>query len=706
MSEANGASVRCVIGVDIGGTFTDCAVVAADGMVWTGKAPTTPDDRSVGFFDAIGDAAGKLGVTLDELLAGCERLVHGTTAGTNALITRSGSKVGLITTAGHGDMVGLMKASGRLAGLPPEQVLDIPRTGKPPVLVPKSLIAEVVERIDFEGDIVVPLNEDSVRERLQPLLDAGVESIAVSLLWSMRNTEHEERIVEIVRAAAPDLFVSRASRLSVRIGEYERTNTCLINSYIGPLMNRYVQAIEDGAAARGYAGRVLYAQCAGGAVTAGEAQEAPVRTVHSGPVSGALGSAYLAKQMGEPNLIVTDMGGTSFDVSVVRDGSLDLRDVSMLERLEIALPMVYVDTIGAGGGSIAWIDEAGGLQVGPRSAGAVPGPACYDQGGTEATVTDADVVLGIIDPDNFLHGAMRLNRQAAEEAVGRIGDALGLGLHEAAAGINRIIDSKMANLVRRMSVLRGLDPRDFVCFAYGGSGPAHAGALASDIGVKQLIVPLLHAAPVWSAFGAATADVVHVKQRWHTVELPSGVAPLTEIFEQLEREAYAALLADGFDADRVALQRSVYMKYRAQIHEVEVPVDERPLTDADVLKIEDDFQRVYDELHGAGAGYREGGSKVTGFTVRARGLVDRFDIGPVAVGADATWGARPVYWPEEGGFVETPVVRMTRGRLEEQLTGPVLLELPDTVVVVRPGQVAEFDELGNLILRSSEASAP
>jgi N-methylhydantoinase A len=681
------------VGVDIGGTFTDCAIVGPDRSIRTGKVPTRPADRARSFFEAIEEAARKFGLSLDELLVRCDRLVHGTTTGTNALITRGGARVGLITTAGHGDAIRIMKGAGRLAGVSGERMLDLAGSAKPTPLVARRDVLEVVERVDRAGDVIVPLDERSVATGLDRLED--VEALTVSLLWSVRNDTHEQRVVEIARERRPDLFVTAASEVASQVGEYERTMTGVINSYIGPLVAGYVDDIERGARERGFAGQIMYAQCAGGTITAEEARRAPIRTVHSGPVMGTLGSAFLAARMGEPNVIVTDMGGTSFDVSVIRDGKPDLREHSVLERFEIALPMVYVDSIGAGGGSVAWIDDSGGLQVGPQSAGADPGPACYGKGGTEATVTDADVVLGLLDPDGFLHGSAPLDREAAATAIGRLAERLGLGLHETAAGIGRIVDSKMADLLRRMSVLRGLDPREFVCFAYGGMGPVHAAAVAREVGVERLVVPLPYVAPVWSAFGATVADVVHIYQRPRRLGMPADPEELAATFAELEEQGRSVLRAEGYGAERVELRRALRLKYSAQVFDVEVPLPDRD--PFEVERIAADFARVYEALHGEGSGHPEGGSEITGFVVRAHGAGEPTTPAAPAVVAPAR-GSRQVYWQELGGFSETPVLRVGDGRLDEELVGPVLLELPDTVVVIRPDQRARFSELGSLVI--------
>jgi N-methylhydantoinase A len=681
------------VGVDIGGTFTDCAIVGPDGSVRTGKVPTRPDDRARSFFDAISEAAAKFELPLEELLTRCDRLVHGTTTGTNALITRSGARVGLVTTAGHGDAIRIMKGAGRLAGVSGELMLDLAGSAKPTPLVARHDVVEVIERVDFTGDVIVPLDEESVTAGLERL--AGVDALTVSLLWSVRHGAHERRIVELARRQRPALYVTAASEVAAQVGEYERTMTGVINSYIGPLMAGYVGAIEQGAREHGYAGRIMYAQCAGGTITAEEARQAPIRTVHSGPVMGTLGSAFLAERIGEPNVVVTDMGGTSFDVSIIRDGKPDLRESSVLERFEIALPMVYVDSIGAGGGSIAWLDDSDGLQVGPQSAGADPGPACYGRGGTEPTVTDADVVLGLLDPDGFLHGAAPLDREASAAAIGVLADRLGLDLHETAAGISRIVDSKMADLLRRMSVLRGLDPREFVCFAYGGMGPVHAGAVAREVGVKRLVVPLPHVAPVWSAFGATVADVVHIYQRPRRLAMPADRDEVASVFAELEEQGRETLRAEGFGAERIDLRRSLRLKYAAQVYDVEVPLAaEDPF---DPARIGADFGRLYEQLHGKGSGHPEGGTEITAFVLRARGLGDPPLLSPPPVVVPERT-SRPVYWRELGGFAETPVLRFGEGRLDDELVGPVLLDLPDTVVVVRPGQRARFSDVGTLLV--------
>src|SRR4051794_37684524 len=692
-----------MIGVDIGGTFTDCVVMDAQGAIATGKSPTTPDDRSRGFFHSIGRAAEALGVDLRSLLADCSRLVHGTTTGTNAIVERRGARVGLLATRGHDDAIFVMKGTGRTAGLSSEQALDVPETYKPAPLIPRALIRPVTERVDVDGDVVVPLVEDEVRGAVQELAGAGVEALTISFLWSTLNPSHERRARAIALEVAPELFVSCSSDLSAKMGEYERTITAVMNSYIGPLMVEYVDRIQDGAAERGFPGTVEFAQCAGGAITSGEARRAPIRTVQSGPVAGTIATQAMAGVAGLSDVMAVDMGGTTFDVSVIHDGRALQRDVSLFERYAMALPMLDIESVGAGGGSIAWVDDQGRLNVGPQSAGARPGPACYGFGGTEPTVTDADGGLGLIDPEKYLGGRMKLDAVLARDAVGRLADRLGLGMMETAAGISTVVDAKMADLVRRMSLLRGLDPRRFACAAFGGGGPLHSPAVAAQAGIRTLIVPLPRAASVWSAFGAATSDVAHVFQRWAVMNLPASGAGVEAIFGDLEALARTTLEKQGVPLDNVSLVRSVRMRYSMQIHDVEVPVAAGTLDDAAVDALDAAFERIHDELFGKGSGFRAGGVDFTAFQVRATADTKKPSLAGATHDAPSV-SSRPIYWSELREAVETATFDAVPGGVVE---GPALIELPDTVVVIRPGQSGRPDAHGNYIvtLHSEDGAA-
>jgi N-methylhydantoinase A len=704
-AESSLATTGYAIGVDIGGTFTDCVLVSPDGSLTGAKCPTTPDDRSLGFFASIARAAEKVGLNERELLATASRLVHGTTTGTNAIVSRSGARVGLITTAGHGDVMFLMRGGGRTAGLAPDEALHVYATAKPDPLVPRNMIVEVPERVDVDGDVLVALNEDAAREAVRHLVDVrGAEAIAISLVWSFRNPAHERRIREIVAEEAPETFVCCASDLVSQIGEYERTTTAIMNAYIGPLMTRYIDRIEQGARERGFPGRVLFAQCAGGAITGAEARTSPIRTVQSGPVAGIVSSQLLCSQLGYPNALLADMGGTTFDVSVIRNFEALRRHTSVFQRYELALPMLDVESVGAGGGSLAWHDESGRLNVGPQSAGAYPGPVCYENGNTVPTVTDADVALGIINPATFLNGRMSIDANAAIAALRETGAPLDLDPYETGAGVNRIVDAKMADLIRRMSVMRGLDPRQFVMLAFGGGGPVHACAVAREAGVKRVVVPLPHVAAMWSALGAAVSDVTHLYQSPVELRLPVSADQINEVLDRMEQQARETIAAEGFSGMEPTLSRTLRMKYAAQVFDVEVPLAAARLTEADAANVSEQFAEIYTALFGAGSGYAEAGVEITNVTLQATVATPKPVLPKIdekSSNAVITRSTRRVYWAQEGEFLDTAVVRLEHGVFDDDIKGPALVELPDTVVVIHPDQSARFDDWGNLVVDTS-----
>jgi N-methylhydantoinase A len=519
----------------------------------------------------------------------------------------------------------------------------------------------------------------------------------------VKNPEHEKRLADIVREMAPNVFVTCGSDLVSRIGEFERTVTTLFNAYIGPLMVRYVDSIIERAKELGYQGQVLFAQSAGGAISGDEAKVAPVLTMQSGPVAGVMNSAAFGLAFDEPNIITTDVGGTTLDVSVIRRGEPLMRDSIVFDRFEMAMPMLDIESIGAGGGSIAWLDESGRLNVGPQSAGADPGPACYGNGGTEPTVTDADVALGLIDPASFLHGTVTIDPELSKAAIERVGSKLGMDVYATAAGINRLVDAKMADLIRRVTEFRGHDPRTFALMAFGGGGPVHAAAYARGSGVGRVIVPSPELAPVWSAGGAANLDIVHVYFEPVSLNLPASPNELEKRFAALEGKARERLAAYGFSAEQISVARGVRMKHNLQIFDVEVPVDGVIQSEADVDRIDRDFTDVYEERFGRNSGSRESGIQITGLQLRARGMWEQhFDPNKRTCETVApVWSSRQVYWEEKAGFVDTPVLKMQEhqgARVDATIAGPALVEFPNTVIVIRPDQNGWFDEAGNFII--------
>src|SRR3989475_1183185 len=491
-----------IIGIDTGGTFTDCVVMDADGRIVTAKAASTPDDFSEGVMESLRLAGERLGITTDALLSDTARLALGTTVGTNAMLQRRGARVGLITTKGHRDVIHIMRGVRGVPGLNNVQVLHFPESGKPDPIVPKPLIAEVSERVDCKGQVVVELNEAEAEQAIARLVAKGVEAIAICFLWSFKAPEHERRVKQMVERLAPGVFVCCSADLIPRWGEYERTVATVLNAYLGPVMSRYLDRLESRAQAAGLRYPLQVMQCGGGVIPAAESARRAFLTLDSGQVAGVLASQYLGGIIGAKHIIATDMGGTSFDVGLIWDGQPVASYQSVVHQYEYFVPRIDIRSIGSGGGSIIWIDEASGtMRVGPISAGAQPGPACYGRGGIQPTVTDADLVLGYIDPDNFLGGRLRLDRNRARASLEPIATRLGLGLVESAAGAARVVEHQMADLIRKATVQKGYDPRDCVVFAYGGGGPPPPGVYAREPGAPSGSVPLGGGCSLWSGRG-------------------------------------------------------------------------------------------------------------------------------------------------------------------------------------------------------------
>jgi N-methylhydantoinase A len=692
-----------LVGTDTGGTFTDCVIVEEDGTLRIGKAPSTPDDFGRGVLDSLDNTLDGNGAGLGDAHA----FLHGATVALNAIITRRGAKVGVLTTRGHRDALFFMRSTGRTAGLSITEVYDYPRTGKPEPIVPKYLIGEIDERIDYKGAVVVALNEDTARETIRRLVDQGVEAIAVNLLWCFQNPAHERRLRELVEEIAPGMPVAVASEIVPKSGEYERGATTVMNAYTVPLVSRYVNRLGAGLRERGLASPLLVMQTSGGVLRADEVSNRPVYTLNSGPAGGVIGARYLGSHLGHRNIVCTDVGGTSFDVGLVVDGEPVTTPTVIVNQYRLALPSVDVVSIGAGGGSIARV-VGERIQVGPDSAGAVPGPACFDRGGTEPTVTDADVLLGYIDPEYFLAGQQKLRRDLAEQAFReRLCEPLGLGLHEAAAGVVEIASQHMADLVRKETIGRGHDPRDFVLYAYGGAGPLHATLYGRELGAQAIVVPFGGLAPVFSAFGIATADMVHVEEFSDPQIGPFDVERVVDRFERLARSAQDRIVRQGVSAENVSATYVAEMRYVKQVFEVSVPIDLEALKSGGSEVLETAFETAYENLYGTGSGFREAGIELVTLRVTA---VGRSEIRPQLPqrplgGADASAArraSRPVYWRRLGGFEDTPVYDGQKLQPGNRIEGPAMIEERATGVPVHPGQRLEMDGMGNLIITEQD----
>lgn len=693
-----------IVGVDIGGTFTDCVAIDAEGTITTAKAPSVPGDFAAGMIDAVSAVAERLGRDPARFFGEIATLSHGTTVGTNAVVQKRGAKIGLITTKGHTDVLHIMRGSRGVSGQDVRRIVHFPEGGKPDPIVPRRLIEGVSERVDCFGKVVVPLNEAEAEAAIRRLVAADVEAIAVCFLWSFLEPGHERRVRDMVHDIAPTLFVTCSADLVPKWGEYERTTAVVINAYIGPLTSGYLRSLDEKLTAFGYARPLQITQCGGGTIPIATATESPILTLDSGPVSGVTGSLYLGRMMGHPNVITTDMGGTSFDVGIIVDGKPLYASTSIVNQYEYFIPKVEIRAIGAGGGSLVRVDEATrNLRVGPESAGADPGPVCYGRGGTEPTVTDANVVLGYLDPERFAGGRMRLDRDRAVAAIQEVADRLSMDLMECASGITKIAEFQMADLIRQTTVGKGFDPRDFVLFAFGGAGPAHAGVFARELGVRAIIIPQRETASSWCAFGAAAADLLHVYERVDIMVSPFAAERIGADVAAILAAARARMREEGVPEAQQRYALSLDMRHKGQINEVEVQVDWLTPPDDFEAPLRQAFYARYEQLYGAGSSFAGARLEIVTLRIRAsaeapRPTLRRAETLTEIVPETARRPARLMYWDEHGDTVETPVHDGLELLAGNRIPGPTVVETPDTTVVVRPGQALRVDEFGNFEL--------
>jgi len=690
-----------LVGIDIGGTFTDCAIVDRAGKLLTTKVPSTPADFSRGMMDALDAGAQALGIGLDRFCRDIAFLSHGTTVGTNTIIQKKGAKVGLITTKGHEDAIHIMRGSRGYGGRDIRKVVHFPETSKPQPIVPKRLIRGVSERVDCFGEVVVELNEQEAETAIRSLVQEGVEAIAICFLWSFRNPRHELKVKELVKRIKPGLFVTCSFDIAPKWGEYERVTATALNAYLGPVMSGYLGKINDSVKRLGYRHGLQITQCGGGTVPVERAGEAPLLTLDSGPVSGVTASMFLGAAMGEKNVITTDMGGTSFDVSIIHDGKPAYSFVATTDQYEYFLPRVDLQAIGAGGGSLVrFRPETRTMTVGPDSAGAFPGPVCYGRGGKVPTVTDAQVVLGYLDPDNFAGGRMKLDKKSAEEAIGNLAKLLDMKTPECAAGICRIVELQMADVIRKVTVEKGYDPRDFVLFAFGGAGPAHAGVFARELGVRKIVIPQRRAASTWCAFGAAAADVLHIFEHSEIMPTPVPAKRINDALEALEKKASQLMKKESIAPGRQRFEFSLDVRHRGQINEVEVLLPFARLPNDFEPRLRAMFTEKYEKLYGRGSALAGAQLEFVVARLRARALTPRPKLvssrsSTKTVPSKAKLKARSIYWSDLGKFRRTPVFDGEKLATGNQIRGPAIVETADTTVVVHPGRTLRLDALGN-----------
>lgn len=692
------------VAVDIGGTFTDCVLVDPTGEVTIGKSLSVRENPTDGVLDAVAAAATKIGLECNELLRRLALFVHGNTIGTNALIERNGARIGLLTTAGHEDNLLIGRVFSKRAGLSERQIIHTSHLNKPEPIVPRSRIRGVPERIDADGDVVITLDEQAVVDATQALVDDGIEALAISFLWSFANARHERRARDLIAQRWPQLAVTISSDVAPILGEYERTVTTALNSYLQPSVGAYLLALDRRLKEAGFNQKLMVIQSGGGVASMEHVARKAVLTIDSGPAGGVLGCRFLGERIGEPNLVCTDVGGTSFDVGLIHQGAITLETDPVIAQFVYRAPKIRVKSIGAGGGSIAWIDELGVMHVGPRSAGARPGPACYGRGGTLPTVTDADLVLGFLNPDNFLGGRMKLDADASHAAIATLAHKLNKSVLDTAYGIYEIINANMADLIRTMTIEQGHDPRDFAVVAYGGAGGLHAVGYSADIDAKAIYVP--REATVFSAFGMLSADTMHTLESSRPTATPmsgADIGAINILLDQLTESVLATFSEEGIKRERVQIRRTVNMRYTSQVHELAIELPQRDLVAADEVEIVAQFTRRYSEIYGEEAVFAGGKHELLTFRVEGtsplRTAADKQGVPSRGAPGRALKGTRKMYFGPAHGLIDGSVFDGDQLAAAEVHQGPAVVERYGDAIVVPPGYEFKVDPMANIVIR-------
>lgn len=691
-----------IIGVDTGGTFTDTVIVDNDGNIAAGKALTNYASFEAGVVGALENAAGKLKTELRDILGKTIFFGHGTTLGTNSVINRRFAKVGVIATKGHEDVSFIMRAVGRTDGLSEMEIRHQAICQKPVPIAPRHLVKGVTERVDCFGKVVIPLNRAELEQIVKELIAQGVEAIAVCLLWSFANPKHEQEIKAMVSSTYPDIEVVISSEVTPQIREYARTMSVIIEAAIARTMRKYLSSLNSRLNQMGLRYPVSIMQAHGGVNSSAKARA--ISTIESGPTGGLIGARFLAQILNDGNIIATDVGGTSFDVGILHDRSWSFAREALVSRWRVSIPMVEITSVGAGGGTIARIDpRTKALRIGPDSAGSYPGPVCYDLGGTEPTVTDADVILGYLNPDYFFEGRMKLNKEKALKVMEeKIAKPLGMTAVEAAAGIYDIINSFMADNLRACVIGKGYDPKEFVLYAYGGNGPMHVASYAKDLGVPKALVPLY--APVFSAFGIASSDVIHTHKFSQIHNMPAAPQKIQSTFERMEATAVQDMLdeGEGFRREDVIVERELDMRYGRQIHEVSIGIKGGDLGAEDLNRVIAEWEKKYEILFGKGSAYREAGVQIVSFRVTSRCLTPK----PILREHESTVqrdvsrhvkSRRPVFFREYNKYVETNIYGFEELQVGGRIVGPAIIEGPTSTTVILPNQLVTVDKYLNLV---------
>nr|WP_047576029.1 hydantoinase/oxoprolinase family protein [Methylobacterium sp. ZNC0032] len=676
------------IGIDSGGTFTDiCLFEDATGMVAVWKVPSTPDDPSRAIARGTQEGVERVGASPADIAY----FGHGTTVGTNALIQHRGVKTGLITTEGFRDLIEIGRQKR-------PDLYDL-QADKAPPLVTRDLRFGVAERVRHDGTVETPLDEAAVRQAARALKAEGVKAVAIGFLYGFVLPEHEEAAKRIVSEEFPEAFICASHEVAPEFREYERISTAVVNAYLGPVMQGYIRRLADRLKDLGLKAVPHLTQSNGGVIGFDMAARLPVRTVLSGPSTGVVAAQAIGAMIGIPNLITFDMGGTSSDVALLDDGEAKLASEANVHGYPIKAPMLDIHTVGAGGGSLAAIDSGGLLKVGPRSAGADPGPVCYGRGATEPAVTDANVVLQTLNPTHLLGGRMPIDQSLSKQAIGRLADELGLDLMATAQGIISVVTANMAKAIRVISVQRGHDPRDYALVAFGGAGPLHAARLARELDMKRIVVP--RNPGIGCALGLLLTDLRANFATTRLATLSEALVPdVAEIFVALQEQADHWFAEEGVASADRRLKRTADLRYHGQNYELAIDVPDGPITPATTSALAEGFAAAHKRLYGFVA---EGEAvQLVTYRVEAVGLVPKAafrpqpDAGPDA--SHAIIGSREVWFPEAGGFVACPIYDRDKLKSGNRFAGPAIVEQMDSTTVLLPGMTATVEPYLNLIL--------
>ena len=678
------------VGVDSGGTFTDiCIADAETGAIHVWKVPSTPDDPSRAIADGVIEGLAETGSAAP---ADVTYFGHGTTVATNALIQHKGAATGLITTAGFRDLLEI----GRQRR---PHLYDL-QCDKPPLLVRRHLRLEISERLHHDGRIQTPLDEAAVRRAAHALRAAGVQSVAVMFLYAYIDARHEARVRAILAEELPEAFVTCSHEVAPEFREFERLSTTVVNAYLGPVMARYIERLGPRLDAAGLRGSRLITQSNGGVMSFATARDHAVRTVLSGPATGVVGAMKVAALSDMTDIITFDMGGTSTDVALIENGRPRLAGEMEVHGYPLKTPMLDIHTVGAGGGSIAFLDAGGHLKVGPRSAGSEPGPMCYGLGNTEPTVTDANVVLRILNPEHLLGGRMRIEREKAVAGITALAERLGLDAMTAAQGIVSVVTASMAKAIRLISVQRGHDPRDYTLVAFGGAGPLHAARLARELDIPRVLVP--RSPGILCALGLLMTDLQTNYARTRLLPVATqSLAIMHEVFADLEARARAWFESEGIaDGDR-RLHRMLDMRYKGQNHELSVPLEAAAIDEASLGRLREAFERRHTQMYGYAA--PDQAVQAVTFRIEATGAVRQARIEPQPTATnpvrDARIGTREVWLAEHTGFVSCPVYARDRLGPGHRIEGPAVIEQMDATTLVLPGQTATVDAYLNMLIQ-------